>query len=498
MVRKYVSQLVQRDRLPYVRVLLLAGVGLVLVPTSLLVQAGRGISPTGSVQEKTVILFDLLKVAIPLFSFGYLTYDTLCPEYLKSRLLLRLHRVSGSCWVLPIILAISFVVRLAWVLVFPTHPYADSEWYFRTGSELAAGYGFVYDLESSKPLAAWPIGYPLFLSLLFQVTGPSQNVAIAANVALSVLCVALMYFVSVRIFNRLIAVVSSSILALLPGMVVYCSLVSTDLLFMTLVTACFCIAVYGTETRRSINALAVGLVSGLATLVRQTGLALFPVWGFVRWFGQRKGSSLGSWILVASLGTAAAVLPWTVRNYIHFGELILVSSNGGSNFWIGNNPRAFGGFMWPKDETNPLEALIGDELQVNSKGYELGFQFIRENPLRALRLLPAKVFYMYNSNDFGLHWNRLSALNRFQFGTGPLAFALANLVYVIVATLAIFGVVRLLRKRPGGLLAFSGMLMAAQWTIVHLPYFGQDRFALPLLPVLAMYAAVGLVSIIEP
>lgn len=501
-MRYFKRRIIPQDHLSYSKVLILmlagAGIGFFFVPTPILVEVGRSISPTGSLQDKTLLLFNLLKTAIPLFSIACLTC-TLCPGQLKNRILSHLQRVSCNIWVLPIILVVSLVVSLVWVVVFPTRPYADSEWYFRTASELAAGYGFVYDLETRKPLAAWPIGYPFFLSLLFRVTGPSERVAILANLALSVLCVTLTYFLALYIFNRLVAVVSALVLAMLPGMVVYCSLISTDLLFMTLVTACFGIVVYSTEMRVSRSALAVGIVNGFSALVRPTGLILLPIWAIIRWLALREKSSLQRWILVASLGTATVVFPWTLRNYMHFGEVILVSTNGGANFWIGNNPRAFGGFMWPRDETNPLQPLIGSELEINRKGYELGFEFIYQNPLPALKLLPAKVFYLYNSNDFGLHWNKLSALKPSQFGSGTLAFALVNLVYVIVSILAIIGVVRLLRKQHQDqeLLAYSGVLLATYWTIVHLPYFGQDRFALPLLPVLAMYAAVGVVTIIE-
>jgi 4-amino-4-deoxy-L-arabinose transferase-like glycosyltransferase len=475
----------------------MAGVGLLFVPLPLLTEIGECISPTGSVQEKTVLLFRLLKRAIPLFSTACLIC-ALSPEQLRSRVLSRLQRASRGTWVLPVILVVALAVRLAWVVVFPTRPYADSEWYFRTASELAAGYGFVYDVESLKPLAAWPIGYPFFLSLLFRLTGPSEQVAIAANLALSVLCVALTYFVALRVFDRFVAAISALIVAMLPGMIVYCSLICTDLLFMTLVTVCFGIVVHGTEARTPRNALAVGIVNGLSALVRPTGLTLLPVWAAIRWLAFRKKLPLHRWILIASLGTAAVVSPWTLRNYIRFGEIILVSTNGGANFWIGNNPGAFGGFMWPRDDSNPLHPLIGRELELNRKGYELGLEFIGQNPLRALRLLPAKVFYLYNSNDFGLVWNRLSAVSPSLFGTGTMAFALTNLAYVFAAILAIVGVVRLLRRRPKELLAYGGVVLATYWTMVHLPYFGQDRFALPLLPVLALYAAVGVAAIIGP
>jgi len=394
----------------------------------------------------------------------------------------------------------SFVVRLAWIAIFPTRLYADSEWYFRNASELASGYGFVYGLESHKPLAAWPIGYPAFLSLLFMITGPSAVVAKLANAVLSVLCVALTYFLALRIFNHRIAVLSAFLLAMFPGMIVYSSLVSTDLLFMTLTTLCFTMSLGGlhlSQTKRFRGALVTGTVNGALCLVRATGLSLLPIWVVIRWLANRETSSIWRWLLGASLGTVVVVFPWTLRNYIYFGKFIPVSTNGGLNFWMGNNPSAYGGYMFPKDETNPLYPLTGNELEIDRKGYELGFQFIRQNPLRALKLLPAKVFYLYNSNDFGLHWNKLSALAPQQPGSGALAFALVNLIYVIISILALTGIISLLLLKTKNPLQYSGGLFSIYWTIIHLPYFGQDRFVLPLLPVLVMYAALGGVTIME-
>jgi 4-amino-4-deoxy-L-arabinose transferase-like glycosyltransferase len=478
-------------------ILSLAGIGFFFVPVSMLIEIGKGISPTGSLQAKTLLLFRLLRMAIPLLSMTSLVY-ALSPEEPRKRIRFYVQRVSRNPWSLPAILVVASLARLVWVVIFPTRPYADSEWYFRTASELAAGYGYVYDLENRKPLAAWPIGYPFFLSLLFRVTGPSEQAAILVNLVLSVLCVALTYSLTLEIFkNQLVAAISASVLATLPGLVVYSSLICTDLLFMCLVTACFRVVVHISEELTLRNAIIAGILNGLSALVRPTGLVLLPIWAVIRWLALHRKYPPYRWILVSTLATAAVVFPWTLRNYRHFGEFIAVSSNGGINFWIGNNPQAFGGFMWPRDETNPLLPLVGNELEISRKGYELGFEFIRQNPLRALKLLPAKVFYLYNSNDFGLHWNKLSAVRPSQFGSGTLAFALVNLAYVIVSVLAATGIIQLLREQRREWLAYSGILLAMYWTIAHLPYFGQDRFVLPLLPVLAMYAAVGIVTILE-
>ena len=477
---------------------LLAAISLSLafVPKQSLVEAGTFISPVHSLQDKTLLLIDLLKIAVPIFSGACLAW-VFCPRLIRLKIQDRLRSAPLDSRALLVLMATAFVIRLAWVIAFPTRPYADSEWYFRNASELAAGEGYVYDLASHKPLAAWPIGYPLALSLLFRITGPSEGAAKLANVVLSVLCIALTYLLARRIFDSRVAVVAALILTVLPGMIVYSSLISTDLFFMTMVTACFAATLCIPETVSPIkSSLVVGMINGALSLIRATGLTLIPVWIMIQWLRFRGRFPIWRCLLAAGIGTLVVVFPWTVRNYIHFGKIILVSTNGGPNFWIGNNPLAYGGFMWPKDETNPLFHLIGNELEIDRQGYALGFEFIRHDPGKALKLLPAKMFYLYNSDDFGLHWNRLSALKPAQFGSGMVAFAFTNMIYVIVSLFAMIGVASLLLRRRGSSLQYSGMLLVAYWTIVHLPYFGQDRFVLPLLPVLVMYAAVGIGAVV--
>ena len=88
---------------------------------------------------------------------------------------------------------------------------------------------------------------------------------------------------------------------------------------------------------------ATGAVLGLAALVRPNALLLLLP---AAWAGRAAGRR-GLLALAAAAGLAVA--PATVRNAVVADDLVVVSSNGGVNFWIGNNPAATGAFAPPAD-----------------------------------------------------------------------------------------------------------------------------------------------------
>jgi 4-amino-4-deoxy-L-arabinose transferase-like glycosyltransferase len=460
-------------------------------PQNWLVHTAEQISPIHSIQPKTILLLSYLKVILPVFSVLNLFLLFTTRKYL-IKLSIKFQTILNSPWWLPGILILAATLRLAWIIYFPTHTYAESSTYFKNATELSQGYGYVYDIQTGRPMAAWPVGYPVFLAMLFFISSPSLLVAKLANVALSILTIWLAYEWIRRIFNRQVATFASLILAILPGLVVYSSLVQTDLLFLCMTTASLLLVIVERQSSHAIaGSFFTGLMSGMTALVRSTGITLLPIWIFFHWLVTRKINLSLKWTIGLFLGTFLIITPWIVRNYSAFGKIILGSTNGGVNFWMGNNPQAYGGFMWPRDESNPLLPLVDTETIIDQKGYELGSQFIREHPWQALALLPKKAFYLYNSNDFGLLWNSRSADNPTKKGTGIRAYALTNLVYILVSIYVLFGIASLFWKKAP-IIQYFGILFALYWTMVHLIYFGEDRFSLPLFPILSMYAAIGI------
>ncbi len=485
----------------------LVGVLLLFVPLESLISVGEFISPLGTIQEKTIILFRYLRIALPVLGMCLFLWVIISGAR-RRPIQFFISKIISSRWALPTVLVLSCAVRLAWIIFYPTKTYADSEWYVRTASELAAGQGFVYSVSSQQPLAAWPIGYPAFLAALFLVTGPSIFIAKIANIVLSVMCVGLTYYIAERIFNKAVALVAALLLGIMPGMIVYSSLASSDLLFMTMTTLCFAILVKtwvadgqtGSNNGSKLEAFGLGLASGAMSLVRATGLTLFPLWVIGYLIGARNFSVRRrvTWLGLALLGSVVILSPWTIRNYLEFHEFIPVSTNGGANFWIGNNPNAFGGYYFPNNASeNPLYSLIGTETVIDKMGYSLGFQFIRENPLRTMQLIPAKLFYLVNSNDFGLHWNRLSAIASDQPGTGNRPTAITNLFYIILVLFSLIGLGKLVFEPNRKFIHWLGVFFVVYWVITCLPFFGQDRFMMPAWPFLATYAAYGFIAILK-
>lgn len=85
-----------------------------------------------------------------------------------------------------------------------------------------------------------------------------------------------------------------------------------------------------------------GLLFGLICTMRPSFLALVvPLFGYIIWTylkGKRNFVSCSFALVVAFL---APVLLLTVRNALVGGDLVLIASQGGINFYIGNNPHLY-------------------------------------------------------------------------------------------------------------------------------------------------------------
>lgn len=237
---------------------------------------------------------------------------------------------------------------LAWVALHPAIApdqasaiHGSGAYHIYATNLLATG---VYGLTPGQPDAALPPLYSLLLAAVYAVAGPSPTNAVGLNIALDVAGLAALWVVARRLFpdDEWVSVLSVGLMSGYPYLVFQTLTMSDTSLFVAQLYALLALLVLlgGGRPRVPLAAIAAagGAVLGLSLLTRPV-LPLLLVLA-VPWLARRIG-----WRAAAVRAAAVAIVgglvlaPWTIRNAGVFGEPVLVATNGGSNFWQGNNPR---------------------------------------------------------------------------------------------------------------------------------------------------------------
>jgi len=258
--------------------------------------------------------------------------------------------------------------------------------------------------------------------------------------------------------------------------------------------------------------MAAGCAFGLSAITRPTVLTFAPAMALWVVFGAdllRPGEDRAdSWrvrlknLAIAGGAAAAMIAPVTLHNRVVGGEWVLVATNGGLNFFIGNNPGADGvSAAVPGTRTDwdggyedthavaqrdwgPRLGRSLTEGEVSDFWYQKGWAWIRSDPAGAIRLTLRKL---------ALFWTPVEIPNNnavwFFASMSPLA-RLYVIGFPIVAVLGVAGFALLPRSswRMWWLPVSFGLIGMS--TVVA--FFVVDRYRMPMVPVLMLGAGAGL------
>lgn len=382
------------------------------------------------------------------------------------------------------------LLRLAFGLLYWTgKPLThDEREYLALAANLAAGRGFTPDLpgEPRHPLADQfdraPL-YPLFLAPLVGADPDLRagrfppDVPTGVKVAQALVGTATLWLIALvarRAAGERAAVAAAALAAVYPPLV----WTSAYALSETLATALTVAAVLAlgealdrrdapSASRQAPVAVAGGgVLLALATLVRPASLLALPLAALLL-LGRRR-AGLAVLVLVAA---AACVAPWTWRNAREHGRVVLVSAQGGVNFWIGNHPLAIGeGDL----AANPQLKLANQALRARHPGldavelepvyYREALDWIAREPLAWLGLVARKAFYTVVpiGPSYRLH--------------SPLYFWASVLPYALLLPLALLGA-RAAAGGPSPPVALG--LVVASTVAASLVFFPHERFRMP-------------------
>jgi tetratricopeptide (TPR) repeat protein len=232
---------------------------------------------------------------------------------------------------------------------------------------------------------------------------------------------------------------------------------------------------------------AAGILLGLAVLVHPVYLLVAA--GVALWLMRRHLRRVAPF----AIGVVLTILPVTLKNVVARGQLVLVSWNGGINFYVGNQPgydqrSGMGTEAWDRVFLSLPDAGITREADRDRYYYRLAWRQIAEAPATAVAILLDKMRVFLSpleiSNNFRIYEIRehspllAAALGR----AGPFYFP-----FGLWAPLAAIGAVALARRRTPG----HGLLLA--WALglalSYVLFFNTARYRAPLVFFGSIWAA---------
>jgi 4-amino-4-deoxy-L-arabinose transferase-like glycosyltransferase len=328
--------------------------------------------------------------------------------------------------------------------------------------------------------------YPSLIAALWTGEAAPVTVVLVLQAVLGAATVALVYLIARDQFSRTTAMLAGVGMVFARMSCLYTAFILTETLFTFLVT----LGVFLWGRQRSVL---TGIVFGLAVLTRTTMLPfllllclipLLPKW--------RKQWRVYLTISVIALSVTSI---WVIRNAVVLGRFIPVQEHGfGQNLLLGTFEtktlwgQIWNGREWTGDQdTHPLTST-GKGLNGMDKErarMDLALNRIANDPLHWLAVR-AQQYPRLFMDDSVIYQNEPPLL----IFKGIL-FHLCNLIILVLAVFGAF----IERERFASLSHI--ILFPVFILIVHLPLWIEPRFTLPMMPMVAILAAVGFMHLLE-
>jgi tetratricopeptide (TPR) repeat protein len=343
--------------------------------------------------------------------------------------------------------------------------------------------------------------YLYFLAGIYRVFGHSFWAARLAQACLGSGSCVLLYELGQRVFRPTVAMLSAGMMALYGPLVFFDGELLTPVLEVFLDLAFLLLAVRASESGSKRAWLVAGGVLGLAAITRPNVLVVLPAALLLLWKPDRtcRSSRVAGPMVALLIGASLAPGLVTWRNLRVAGDPVFIASQGGINLFLGNRPEA-DGFTpsTPKrfrsvGEYEDSVALYGQRAAEEALGrplsasqaqqYWIGrvLRWWREEAARALCLTGKK---------WVLAWTHREIRNNHAFDFVRAEFApclwFMPFGFWLAGPLGLLGMTLAWKK---GSQARSLVLFVLLYVASFVLFFVADRYRLPVVPVLLLFAA---------
>ncbi len=356
--------------------------------------------------------------------------------------------------------------------------------------------------------------YPYVVALLYKIFGVSPWPVIIFQNLLGLLTGIVGFFCARRLFGPTVAFWAGLVIVLYPTLIYFegeTMITALAVFLYTLAVYRLVIAIREPGVR---NVFVAGIVFGLAAIARPTILPLvviFPV-AFLATFGMGSYKQAVGKSLVLAVGLFLPVLPVTLTNLIKGGELVLISTQAGANFYIGNSAESDGTTvvaLGPLRRVGPYrdniwtssvdeaERHLGRTLtqsEVSSYWLREAFRDIQSDLGRAAGLFVKKFYLFWHGQEIyniqPLYFaGEYSGLMKVLLWRKMIDFP-SGLLFPLMAMGMVLAVVR--RRR-----VLVPILFALLFAVAVATFFVCARFRQPIVPLAIVFAVFGVDALLR-
>jgi hypothetical protein len=408
--------------------------------------------------------------------------------------------IPRTGWLLIAILIVAVVLRIlvAIYLGDSTPPAKDETSYSLLAGRLAGGYGYSFSeawypfAPAGAPTAHWSFLYTAFIAAIYALVGfHPLAVRLITAVAGGILLPLMLYRLTRRVLPERpnLALIAAACAAIYAYFVLFSAMLMTETFYIVAI-------LYSLERAIALEQqlkagerpgwkllFGLGISLALATLLRQAVLPWVVIlFAWLLWAGRRHNNlqqAIRS-LLISGFTLLLFILPFTIRNYLVYGDFLLLNSNAGYALYSAQHPlhgtsfQAFTAAPLPAD----IDPYPKNEAQWDNALMRRGIEFIIEDPGRYILLSISR------AADYFMFWpsSETSLINNIG----------RVLSFGLFLPVMIYGLVLSRHKWRRFELVYIFILF---YSLLHLMTWSMVRYRLPVDALLLIFAALGILDL---
>lgn len=401
-------------------------------------------------------------------------------SHAEEHLVTPAHEARRVLWVVA---AVALLLRVAFLLLEPAvGPVAD-ERTWTDGARQVASARVGLDAFKTHLLIFHPPLYTYFLAVPFRLLGTFEAVK-WIQVVVTALLVLILGRLGFRVFGPRVGLVAAAMAALYPELVWFASHFWVENVFVVLLWWSMERLLTADEEGRWPTAAVAGALWGLAILARETGFYFIPF--AVLWLVFRAPRPGGRARAAAfTLAALLTVAPWTYRNWAVFHAFVPVSTAGGLNLFQGNARLS-------RQEVYDLYYAVEGKIEQ--------YRYARSEGLRVVWERQPTWFFEKLQEQMPLFWEAesMAVIHVKRGAYGPVrpwvAIAVAGVMLLpYLAILGLFVAGLAVGSHDRVKILLLGFLV--YYNLIHVATHGFNRYRLPVMPAVFLFAAVGWVAV---